>query len=351
MPALGMAQETGKLLRWLKADGEAVAKGEPLMEVETDKVTVEIESPADGVLGGLMRGRGRRRAGRPRFAFVLAAGESAPSRPSPVAAVATTTREVAAASEPVARCRGPRRAAHARFAEGAAARARARRPDRGARRLRPVRRRQRGGRARLHLDRAAGRGRRAGRAARDVARLAGDGRAHARVVAGGAALLPPARRRRHAAQLLARRRPQAARPRGRDAHRPAREGLRAPRSASIRASTRIGATARSWRRRDQRRHRGRDRRRAVVPVVHGADRLGLARAGDAPRRGRRARARERKLRPDDVAGGTFTISNLGMFGVDAFQRSSTRRRPRSSRSAVSSTGSSRSTARSSSARH
>ena len=32
-----------------------------------------------------------------------------------------------------------------------------------------------------------------------------------------------------------------------------------------------------------------------------------------------ARARERKLRPDDVEGGTFTISNLGMFGVDAFQ--------------------------------
>jgi len=53
MPALGMAQETGKVLRWLKAEGEEVTKGEPLMEVETDKVTVEIEAPADGLLAAL----------------------------------------------------------------------------------------------------------------------------------------------------------------------------------------------------------------------------------------------------------------------------------------------------------
>ena len=42
MPMLGMAQETGKVLRWLKQDGVAVKKGEPLLEVETDKVTVEM---------------------------------------------------------------------------------------------------------------------------------------------------------------------------------------------------------------------------------------------------------------------------------------------------------------------
>ena len=50
MPMLGMAQETGKLIRWLKAEGDTVAKGEPLIEVETDKVTVEIEAPAAGRL-------------------------------------------------------------------------------------------------------------------------------------------------------------------------------------------------------------------------------------------------------------------------------------------------------------
>ena len=55
----------------------------------------------------------------------------------------------------------------------------------------------------------------------------------------------------------------------------------------------------------------------IVPVVHDADRLGLREV--AERRAELvARARDRKLRSDDVAGGTFTISNLGMFGVDAF---------------------------------
>ncbi|HEY6017747.1 MAG TPA: dihydrolipoamide acetyltransferase family protein, partial [Gaiellaceae bacterium] len=56
----------------------------------------------------------------------------------------------------------------------------------------------------------------------------------------------------------------------------------------------------------------------IVPVIHGAERLELREIAER-RREVVARARERKLRPDDVAGGTFTISNLGMFGVDAFQ--------------------------------
>jgi pyruvate dehydrogenase E2 component (dihydrolipoamide acetyltransferase) len=55
----------------------------------------------------------------------------------------------------------------------------------------------------------------------------------------------------------------------------------------------------------------------IVPVLEGADRLALCELAE-----RRAelvsRARARGLRPEDVAGGTFTISNLGMFGVDAF---------------------------------
>ena len=50
MPALGMAQEKGTLLNWLKKPGDLVKKGEPLMEVETDKATVEVEAPASGVL-------------------------------------------------------------------------------------------------------------------------------------------------------------------------------------------------------------------------------------------------------------------------------------------------------------
>jgi pyruvate dehydrogenase E2 component (dihydrolipoamide acetyltransferase) len=56
----------------------------------------------------------------------------------------------------------------------------------------------------------------------------------------------------------------------------------------------------------------------IVPVIHGADRLGLREVAER-RRDLVERARARTLRPDDVSGGTFTISNLGMYGVDAFQ--------------------------------
>src|SRR6476659_701606 len=50
MPALELAQETGKLLRWIKAPGDMVRKGEPIAEIETDKVTIELEAPASGIL-------------------------------------------------------------------------------------------------------------------------------------------------------------------------------------------------------------------------------------------------------------------------------------------------------------
>jgi pyruvate dehydrogenase E2 component (dihydrolipoamide acetyltransferase) len=53
LPALGMAQESGIIVRWLKAEGEEVAKGEPLAEIETDKATVEIEAPASGILANV----------------------------------------------------------------------------------------------------------------------------------------------------------------------------------------------------------------------------------------------------------------------------------------------------------
>jgi pyruvate dehydrogenase E2 component (dihydrolipoamide acetyltransferase) len=53
MPALEMAQETGKLISWLKKEGDPVAKGEPLLEIETDKAVMEIESPGDGVLAAV----------------------------------------------------------------------------------------------------------------------------------------------------------------------------------------------------------------------------------------------------------------------------------------------------------
>jgi pyruvate dehydrogenase E2 component (dihydrolipoamide acetyltransferase) len=99
MPALGMAQETGTLMRWLKAPGEAVAKGEPLMEVETDKATVEVEAPASGILAGVTAHPGDTIPVGQRIALLLAPGEAAPtdnvaatpsSRPSSPAAPVPT---------------------------------------------------------------------------------------------------------------------------------------------------------------------------------------------------------------------------------------------------------------------
>ena len=50
MPVLGMNQDTAVLLAWLKREGDAVREGEPLMEVETDKATMELDAPASGRL-------------------------------------------------------------------------------------------------------------------------------------------------------------------------------------------------------------------------------------------------------------------------------------------------------------
>jgi pyruvate dehydrogenase E2 component (dihydrolipoamide acetyltransferase) len=75
MPALELAQETGKVLHWLKRPGDTVRKGEPIVEIETDKVTVEIEAPASGVLGDVSAHEGDVvPVGRP-IAVILAAGE------------------------------------------------------------------------------------------------------------------------------------------------------------------------------------------------------------------------------------------------------------------------------------
>ncbi|HEX9264454.1 MAG TPA: dihydrolipoamide acetyltransferase family protein [Candidatus Binatia bacterium] len=76
MPALGVAQQTGTLLKWLKAEGQSVSKGEPLMEIETDKATVEIEAPAAGVLAQVLAQAGDEVPVGQRIALILAPGES-----------------------------------------------------------------------------------------------------------------------------------------------------------------------------------------------------------------------------------------------------------------------------------
>ena len=83
MPMLGLAQDTGKVVRWLKSDGDVVAKGEPLLEIETDKVTVEIEAPAAGRLSGVSALEGAEVAVGSVIAVVLGDGEELSAAPPP----------------------------------------------------------------------------------------------------------------------------------------------------------------------------------------------------------------------------------------------------------------------------
>jgi pyruvate dehydrogenase E2 component (dihydrolipoamide acetyltransferase) len=78
MPALEMAQETGKLLAWRKKEGDPVTKGEPLLEIETDKAVVEIEAPADGILAGIKAVAGADIPVGQTIAWIVAAGEAPP---------------------------------------------------------------------------------------------------------------------------------------------------------------------------------------------------------------------------------------------------------------------------------
>ena len=50
LPRLGQGMESGVIVRWLKQEGDTVSKGEPLYELDTDKVTQEVEAEVDGVL-------------------------------------------------------------------------------------------------------------------------------------------------------------------------------------------------------------------------------------------------------------------------------------------------------------
>lgn len=78
MPALGMAQDTGKLVAWLSQEGEQVQEGQALMEIETDKATVEIEAPATGVLRGISASEGEDVPVGDTIAWILDPGEALP---------------------------------------------------------------------------------------------------------------------------------------------------------------------------------------------------------------------------------------------------------------------------------
>ena len=99
MPALGMTQDTGRLIRWLRPQGASVTKGEPLMEVETDKVTVEIEAPADGVLTAIRAEVGDDVPVGQVVALILAPGEEATAHAPPPRRIAASPKAKRIAAE------------------------------------------------------------------------------------------------------------------------------------------------------------------------------------------------------------------------------------------------------------
>jgi pyruvate dehydrogenase E2 component (dihydrolipoyllysine-residue acetyltransferase) len=84
LPRLGQGMESGTIVRWLKAEGDAVEKGEALFELDTDKVTQEVEAEASGVLLKIAVPEGEVPVGRT-VAFIGAAGEDVPDAEAPAA--------------------------------------------------------------------------------------------------------------------------------------------------------------------------------------------------------------------------------------------------------------------------
>jgi pyruvate dehydrogenase E2 component (dihydrolipoamide acetyltransferase) len=78
LPRLGQGMESGTIVKWLKGEGEAVKKREPLYELDTDKVTQEVEAEADGVLLKIVVDSGEVEVGRT-IAFIGNEGEDVPS--------------------------------------------------------------------------------------------------------------------------------------------------------------------------------------------------------------------------------------------------------------------------------
>ena len=95
LPQLGLTMTEGTVMRWLKAAGDAVKRGEPLVEIETDKVTTEIEAPADGVLGRILVEAGSTALIGGVLTHVLVAGEAQPQVAAAASVAATPTAVLA----------------------------------------------------------------------------------------------------------------------------------------------------------------------------------------------------------------------------------------------------------------
>ena len=79
MPKLGMNMVEGHIVAWLAKEGDQVKEGEPILEIETDKATNEVESPASGILGKITRQEGEDVPCNSVIAVILGEGETLPT--------------------------------------------------------------------------------------------------------------------------------------------------------------------------------------------------------------------------------------------------------------------------------
>jgi pyruvate dehydrogenase E2 component (dihydrolipoamide acetyltransferase) len=296
MPALGMAQETGRLVRWLKREGEQVAKGEVLMEVETDKATVEVEAPAGGTVAAITAVEGDEVPVGQTIALILAPGESVAS----VQRSVTTAHEPQPLpqSDPASTVLSPS-TPHAADRPPASPKARRLAEERG-----------------VDIARIAGSGPGGAVLEGDVLQAHSD-EAQAESRTWRAMVENVSRGWREAPHFFVIREIDATALVEERARQPegvtytdllvratAQALVKHPRMNGSKAEVNIGLAVS--------RPAG-----LIVPVIHGADRLEVAEIANQ-RRLLLDRVRASKPRSADLSGGTFTLSNLGMYGVDLF---------------------------------
>jgi pyruvate dehydrogenase E2 component (dihydrolipoamide acetyltransferase) len=78
MPKMGQTMEKGKVVKWLKKEGEKVERGEPLLEIETDKTTIEVEARGSGILRKILAQEGEEAPIATIIAYIAGEGEPIP---------------------------------------------------------------------------------------------------------------------------------------------------------------------------------------------------------------------------------------------------------------------------------
>jgi pyruvate dehydrogenase E2 component (dihydrolipoamide acetyltransferase) len=332
LPRLGQGMESGTIVKWLKSEGEPVEKGEPLYELDTDKVTQEVEAEASGVLLRIAVAEGEVPVGRT-IAFIGAEGEAVVESPG-----GDSTGETPAREETQPRAEAPSREPEPPSAAAA--------PEANGRvKASPLARRiarERG----IELAQIRGTGPDGRIVAEDVERaqeapaVPRDTLQIAAVPSGEVESRPLTSIRK----TIARRLTQAwtvpafqltvdvDMTRANELVQRQRELNPDVRITVTDVLTRISAQA-LMRHRDVNVQYSDDAlllfpsadvgiavaapQGLVVPVVRGAERLTIAQIAQV-RADLVGRARDGKLRSEDLEGGTFTISNLGMYDVDQF---------------------------------